>query len=139
MKIHNPVRFKFLLLALILLVTFISSQLIKAARTEQYKDWAPAPGSFLKQERLKDFRTRVYYAYTVNGKDYRGSKIYHSSTSSWPDAGAAVAVWYDPEAPARSSYHKPGPGLDPYAPYFLALPICAAILLKSPRSRPAAG
>ena len=63
MKIHNPVRFKFLLLALILLVTFISSQLIKAARTEQYKDWAPAPGSFLKQERLKDFRTRVYYAY----------------------------------------------------------------------------
>lgn len=82
MKIHNPVRFKFLLLALILLVTFISSQLIKAARTEQYKDWAPAPGSFLKQERLKDFRTRVYYAYTVNGKDYREAKFTTAQTAA---------------------------------------------------------
>ena len=46
MKIQNPVRFKFLLLVLVLLATFISSQLIKAAKIEQYKDWVPAPGIF---------------------------------------------------------------------------------------------
>ena len=88
----------------------------------------------MKQERAEF--PGVYYAYTVNGKTYQQHESYDSSNNSWPDAGAAVTVWYDPIPPSLSSHDKPGPGLSPYGPYFLALPICVAILIKTPRNRP---
>ena len=57
--------------------------------------------------------------YGGDGERYTGSELYHRSNGAAEKAGDETLIWYDPENPADSSYHKPGPGLDPYGVYFL--------------------
>ena len=66
------------------------------------------------------------------GESYTGSELYHRSNGT-AEAGDETLIWYDPENPAHSSYHKPGPGLDPYGVYFLMAPLAVAWLAENHR------
>ena len=101
-------------------------------RTEEYKDWTAVPGVVFKREWVRNFRVRIYYTYTVDGERYTGSELYHRSNGT-AEAGDETLIWYDPENPAHSSYHKPGPGLDPYGVYFLMAPLAVAWLAENHR------
>ena len=68
----------------------------------------------------------------LGAESYTGSDLYHRS-SEMVEEGAKVLIWYDPAHPNRCSYHKPGPGLDPYGVYFLMIPLAIAWFGKNRR------
>ena len=98
-------------------------------RTRQYADWIPAEGvvtdvQFHRSYRKKSHRYtyRIYYDYTVDGVTYSGVNTYSGKESDTDAAaGKQVTVWYASDAPERSSYHKPGTGIDFLIPFFIAL------------------
>lgn len=121
MKKQKIGKWSFWVPILILAVACVASRLIFDARTEQYKDWKEAPGVVLERKNVKDFRVRISYAYMVDGQVYRGDALYHrSSDGKAAGAGTEVTIWYDPDIPSVSSYHKPSPGMDPLVPFFFA-------------------
>lgn len=124
---------KYVLPVLILLVALLSSILIYVLRSEQYKDWTSAPGVILKIQDVRNFNVRIYYAYTVDGKSYNGDDLFGRSSESKNEEGQKVTVWYDPDHPSSSSFFKPHPGLDPYGPFFLGIPLSIAVLLGNRR------
>ena len=116
-------------------------------RTEQYKDWQTTPGIVLD---IKHYRGsggggkfhissgpshRIIYSYAINGNDYTGESIPYSGYDSDYLIGQSTLIWYDPDNPVDSSFHKPGPGIDPYAPFFLAVPISLMFLIKPKRRK----
>lgn len=111
----------------ILLIACIASVGIYFARTEQYKDWVSTPGVIVDIENYRGSRKRndshrIYFSYRVDGVDYTGDTLY-SGTSTDFSPGGSTDVWYNPENPSESSFHKPGPGLDPYGPFFIGIPL----------------
>jgi len=44
------------------------------------------------------FPHRITFRYSVAGREYRGSRVLAPSTGS-PGVGAAITVYYDPDAP----------------------------------------
>ena len=110
----------------ILLIACIASVGIYFARTEQYKDWVSTPGVIVDIEyyyRTKSNRShRIYFSYCVDSMDYTGETLY-SGTSTEFAPGDSTDVWYNPNNPSESSFHKPGPGLDPYGPFFIGIPL----------------
>ena len=114
----------------VLLLLVASSILIFQIRTEEYKDWTAVPGVVFKREWVRDFRVRIYDTYTVDGESYTRSEVYHRSNGT-AEAGDETLIWYDPENPAHSSYHKPGPG--PYGVYFRMTPLAVAWLAENHR------
>ena len=125
MRITSHSFLRFAVPVAVLLLLFASSVFIFQVRTKEYESWTTAPGTVLKVEWVRDFRVRIYYTYAVAGKSYTGSDLYHRS-SEMVEEGAKVLIWYDPAHPKRCSYHKPGPGLDPYGVYFLMIPLAIA-------------
>ena len=110
-------------------------------RTKQYEDWLPAEGivtdvQFHRSYRKKSSRYtyQIFYEYTVGGVAYSGVNTYSGRES---DAAPAdqVTVWYDPDAPADSSYHRPGTGIDFLIPFFIALIPIRMILKQKGRKR----
>lgn len=114
-------------------------------RTEQYKDWKTAPGIVLE---IKHYRGsggggkfhissgpshRIIYSYTIDGNDYTGESIPYSGYDSDYWEGQATSIWYNPDNPADSSFHKPGPDLDSYAPFIFAVPISLMFSIKPKR------
>lgn len=124
--------FQFVAPVVVLLLLVASSILIFQIRTEEYKDWTAVPGVVFKREWVRDFRVRIYDTYTVDGERYTRSEVYHRSNGT-AEAGDETLIWYDPENPAHSSYHKPGPGLDPYGVYFRMAPLAVAWLAENHR------
>ena len=112
-------------------------------RTKQYEDWLPAEGivtdvQFHRSYRKKSSRYtyQIFYEYTVDGVAYSGVNTYsgrESDTNAAP--GDRVTVWYDPDAPADSSYHRPGTGIDFLIPFFIALIPIRMILKQKGRER----
>ncbi len=122
-----------------ILIAFISSGLIYLARTEQYKNWVSAPGVVLEIEIVYGGRRsrtshRIYYAYSIDGTDYTGNNLYSGRSSDFSE-GDSTEIWYNPDNPSESSFHKPGPGLDPYGPFFLAVPVIISFLLSNRRKK----
>lgn len=125
------------LIGLFILAAIISVSLyfIKA---EQYKNWLPEKGILTNIENYSARRSRhdtrrsycLFYSYMVDGKIYDGSSSYSGKAPDNHFIGEQVDVWYNPEEPSQSSYHKPGPGLYPYLPFIFYLPI-SLIVLKS--------
>nr|WP_317413277.1 DUF3592 domain-containing protein [uncultured Solibaculum sp.] len=116
---------KFIIPIVILIAACIASLGIYFARTQQYKDWVSASGVVLDIEnyhRKSSSSHRIYYSYSVDGTVYTGDSLY-SGTHTDFKAGDETDVWYNPQNPAESSFHKPGPGLDPYAPFFIGVPL----------------
>ena len=116
---------------LILAVAGLLALGIHFLRTKQYEDWRPAEGvvtdvqfhrSHNSRRKGYDYTYQIYYDYTVDGVTYSGVNTYsgrESDTEAVP--GKRVTVWYDPDTPEQSSYHKPGTGIDFLIPFFLAL------------------
>ena len=129
---------------LILLCAGLMALGIHFLRTKQYEDWVPTGGvvtdvQFRSHHRgtKKRYTYEIYYEYAVNGAAYSGVNTYSGRESDTQAApGKAVTVWYDPDAPEQSSYHKPGTGLDFIVPFFLALiPIRQLLNQKKQKGR----
>ena len=116
---------------LILVIAGVLAFGIHILRTNQYEDWLPADGvvtdvqfhrSHNSRRRSYDYTYQIYYEYAVDGTGYSGVNTYSGKESDTDAAaGKQVTVWYDPDAPEQSSYHKPGTGIDFLIPFFLAL------------------
>lgn len=135
MKSHNNSNLNFLVPVLILLAAFITAQFIFIIRTEQFKDWISTPAVVLQEEDLIDFKIRIYYSYTVNGKSYSGSDIYEKSNRNHAEIGSEITIWYAPDDASKSSFYKPNPSFDSYAPYFLAVPLSIGLILRNYRKK----
>ena len=114
---------------LILAVAAVLALGIHFVRTKQYEDWVPVEGivtdvQFHRSYRKKSSRYtyQIFYEYTVDGVAYSGDNTYSGKESDTDAApGKQVTVWHDPDVPERSSYHKPGTGIDFLIPFFIAL------------------
>ena len=128
---------------LILAVAGVLAIGVHILRTRQYQDWLPAEGvvtdvQFHRSYRKKSSRYtyQIYYEYTVDGVTYSGVNAYSGRESDTDAAaGKQVTVWYDPDAPDKSSYHKPGTGLDFLLPIFIAFIPIRVILKQKGRKR----
>ena len=128
---------------LILAVAGILAVGVRILRTRQYQDWLPAEGvvtdvQFHRSYRKKSSRYtyQIYYEYTVDGVTYSGVNAYSGRESDTDAAaGKQVTVWYDPDAPDKSSYHKPGTGIDFLIPIFIAFIPIRVILKQKGRKR----
>ena len=127
---------------LVLAVAGVLALGIHILRTNQYQHWLPAEGMVTDVQfhsshraRRKSYTYEIFYEYTVGQMTYSGVNVYsgrESDTDATP--GKAVKVWYDPENPEQSSYHKPGTGLDFLIPFFLAL-IPIRVILKQTKQK----
>ena len=128
---------------LILVVAGVLAFGVHILRTRQYQDWLPAEGvitdvQFHRSYRKKSRRDtyQIYYEYTVDGVTYTGVNAYSGRESDTDAAaGKQVTVWYDPDAPDKSSYHKPGTGIDFLIPIFIAFIPIRVILKQKGRKR----
>ena len=128
---------------LILAVAGVLAIGVHILRTRQYQDWLPAEGvvtdvQFHRSYRKKSSRYtyQIYYEYTVDGVTYSGVNAYSGRESDTDAAaGKQVTVWYDPDAPDKSSYHKPGTGIDFLIPIFIAFIPIRVILKQKGRKR----
>ena len=128
---------------LILAVAGILAFGVHILRTRQYQDWLPVEGmvtdvQFHRSYRKKSRRDtyQIYYEYTVDGVTYSGVNAYSGRESDTDAAaGKQVTVWYDPDAPDKSSYHKPGTGIDFLIPIFIAFIPIRVILKQKGRKR----
>lgn len=124
----------------LLLAAVISSVIIYSVRTEQYKDWRPISGYVTGVDDLRKFKTRIRYTYMVKGIDYDSYDIFYDRYMDvYPNAGNSVTVWYDPDKPELASYYEPTPGLDPYAPFFVTLPLSVAVYFSLARRKQIGG
>ena len=128
---------------LILAVAGILAVGVHVLRTRQYQGWLPVEGvvtdiqfhrSYRKKYRRDTYQ--IYYEYTVDGVTYTGVNAYSGRESDTDAAaGKQVTVWYDPDAPDKSSYHKPGTGIDFLIPIFIAFIPIRVILKQKGRKR----
>ena len=128
---------------LILAIAAVLAFGVHILRTNQYKDWLSAEGvvtdvQFHRSYRKKSSRYtyEIFYEYTVDGVTYSGVNAYSGRESDTDAAaGKQVTVWYDPNAPEKSSYHKPGTGIDFLIPIFIAFIPIRVILKQKGRKR----
>ena len=128
---------------LILAIAAVLAFGVHILRTRQYADWLPAEGvvtdvQFHRSYRKKSSRYtyEIYYEYAVDGVTYSGVNAYSGRESDTDAAaGKQVTVWYDPDAPDKSSYHKPGTGIDFLIPIFIAFIPIRVILKQKGRKR----
>ena len=128
---------------LILAVAGVLAFGVHILRTRQYENWLPAEGvvtdvQFHRSYRKKSSRYtyQISYEYTVDGVTYSGVNAYSGRESDTDSAaGKQVTVWYDPDAPDKSSYHKPGTGIDFLIPIFIAFIPIRVILKQKGRKR----
>ena len=130
---------------IILVIAGVLALGIHFLRTAQYQDWLPTEGvvtdvqfhrSHRSRRKSYDYTYQIYYDYTVQGVSHSGVNTYSGRVSDSDAApGKQVTVWYDPDAPEHSSYHKPGTGLDFLYPFFIALIPIRMILKQKGRKR----
>ena len=135
---------------LILAIAGVLALGVHLLRSHQYQEWLPADGvvmdvqfhrSHNSRRKSHDYTYQIYYDYTVAGTAYSGVNTYSGRESDTEAApGKQVTVWYDPDAPEKSSYHKPGTGLDFLIPIFLAfIPIRMILKQKKQKGRKRSG
>lgn len=120
----------------VLLVASLISVALYFIKTEQYRDWKSTDGVLVdtqqfygKKSKVGDGRSyRLYYRYTVDGVTYEGNELFSGNITDSHYIGEPVTVWYNPENHSSSCYAKPGPGLWPYAPFFLGFPLLLSAL-----------
>ena len=122
---------------IIMIIAAIVSAVIHTAKTQQYSTWQPTEGIFLEAKKLRMGHNYKYtFSYTVGGQSYTGSNTYgRSSKETRPNTGDVITVWYDPQNPSSSSYHKPNADLDSAVPFFFAIPLSIAILIGTHNRR----
>ena len=123
-KIRNAV--------IIIVVASLLSVVLYFVKTEQYKDWQSTDGVLIDTQQFNKRKGRgsyrLYYCYTVDGVTYEGNELFSGNVPDSHYIGEPVTVWYNPENHSSSCYAKPGPGLWPYAPFFLGFPLVLSAL-----------
>jgi len=119
----------------LLLLAIIISVGLYFIKTEEYKDWQPVAGvlidtkQFYKSRGVGSGRSyRLYYTYEVDGITYEGQELFSGNIPDSHHIGEPVEVWYSPDAPSKSLYAKPSPGLWPYIPFIFFVPISLFVL-----------
>lgn len=123
----------------VLLLALVCSVVIYFARTWQYQDWVSAPGVVTDLQHYSGHKRssssyRIYFSFDVNGKTYQGSNLY-TGKDAQTAIGETREIWYNPKNPNQSSFHKPSPGLDPWAPWILAVPVVLGLIVLPLRKR----
>lgn len=118
---------------IIILIISMSSSAIYFAKTAQYKDWATAPGVILKIEQHSDSYC-IYCSYTINDHKYYSDYSY-SGKATESAKNDVIKIWYIPDDPSQSSFHKASPGLDPFVPIFMCFPFLAGSIIIAIQSR----
>ncbi|MBR5825809.1 MAG: DUF3592 domain-containing protein [Clostridia bacterium] len=121
---------------IVILVASLVSVALYFIKTEQYKDWQSTDGVLIDTQQFYGRKSKVgggrsyrlYYQYTVDGVTYEGNELFSGNVPDSHYIGEPVTVWYNPENHSSSCYAKPGPGLWPYAPFFLGFPILLSAL-----------
>lgn len=125
-----------LAVVVLLIAAMISSAAIYHLRIKQYSTWLPTEGIIQQVEPLRRHKTRYHYSYFVDGEEHKGSEIFRSrSTEQIPEPGDSAEIWYDPARPDNSLYGRAEPGLDPYAPLLMAMPLSVAVYYSLSRNR----
>lgn len=117
--------------ALVIILAVVLSVGIYFVRTAQYNDYVSAPGVItqidIRQGSGKSSGNHtIYFTYTVDETEYSGASSYSGSSTDRIE-GETVEVWYDPDNPGESSFHKPVPGLDPIVPLFFCIPVAGVV------------
>ena len=119
----------------LLLLAIIISVGLYFIKTEEYKDWQPVAGvlidtkQFYKSRGVGSGRSyRLYYTYEVDGITYEGQELCSGNIPDSHYIGEPVEVWYSPDAPSKSLYAKPSPGLWPFIPFIFFVPISLFVL-----------
>ena len=126
---------------LILALTVLAALAVHLGLTRQYSDWVPVDGVVMDiqfhhatiRRRIHD-SYEIHYTYQVDGRTYSGVNAY-SGRKTDRFVGEAVTVWYDPDAPGDSSFHPPGPGLQPLIPVFLGIWLMLRVLKANRKGR----
>lgn len=134
---------KIIKIGIILTVAGVLALGIHFWRTRQYSDWVSTAGMVTDVQfrsshraRRKSYTYQIFYEYTVGDTAYSGVNTYSGRASDTDAApGKPVTVWYDPDTPGESSYHKPGTGLDFRIPLFIALIPIRQILKQKQKGR----
>lgn len=136
-------------ISLILAVAGVLAMGVHFLRTKQYNDWISTEGvvtdvqfhrSHNARRKSYDYTYEIFYEYTVGDTVYTDVNTYSGRESDTDAAtGKAVTVWYDPDAPEKSSYHKPGTGIDFLIPFFIALIPIRQILKQKQKGRKRSG
>lgn len=128
-----------------LLLACICSAAIYFIRTEQYKNWMPTEGVVVEIEEYystggrhhigSGYSHRIFYSYILDGQSYSGSNLYSGRDEGNFLKGQSVQIWYNPQKVSESSFHKPGPGLDPYVPFIMGVPLTGVALRIAGQNR----
>ena len=140
---------KIIKIGIILAIAGVLALGIHFLRTKQYADWVSTGGvvtdvqfhrSHNARRKSYDYTYEICYEYTVGDMVYSGVNTYSGRESDTDAApGKPVTVWYDPDEPGESSYHKPGTGLDFIIPFFIALIPIRQILNQKQKGRKRSG
>lgn len=126
---------------LILALTVLAALAVHWGLIQKYSDWIPVDGVITDiQFHHSTIRRRtndsyeIHYTYQVDGQAYSGVNAY-SGRKTDRFVGEAVTVWYDPDAPGDSSFHPPGPGLQPFIPILLGTWLTLRVLKVKRKGR----
>lgn len=116
----------------VLLLAAIISAVLYFVRIEIFKDWQTTTGTVTNTEithgKQRRWVINYYWSYTVDGVEYSGyDNFNYRKPSKNFSAGAQKKIYYNPENPSQSSFHKPGPDIYPYIPFIFAVPVMLAV------------
>ncbi|MBQ8238415.1 MAG: DUF3592 domain-containing protein [Oscillospiraceae bacterium] len=129
---------------IIVVITILATFAVHQVLTEKYADWVSTDGEITdvrfyhskRRKRADVYSYEIYYTYNVDGKTYAGVDGYMGKESDTDAAaGQAVTVWYDPDDPSSSSFHKPSSGLWPFATFLIGLYLISQTLKSDTQTK----
>lgn len=117
---RNTIEKRIILPSVILLIAILISIGKYFYKSEQYKNWEPAPAvvtevTVFETHRNSSSTHRIYYTFSVNNISYTGSESFSGKTDTYK-AGDTHEIWFDPNDPNISSFNKPSAESAPVGP-----------------------
>ena len=120
---------KNLKIILLFVVAGVLSALLHFGMTARYADWISTDGVITdiqfhhsSPRRHTNDSYEIHFSYTVEGETYTGVNAY-SGKKTDRYVGEHVTVWYDPDHHDDASFHPPGPGVWPFVPFIIGIPL----------------
>lgn len=128
-------RNKAVVIFAVIAAALVIGVVVSALQNARFDRWASTGAVVSGWTNMHSRSVRVDFSYTVDGVQYSGFTVYpRSGVTDKKASGEQVVIWYNPENPAQSSYHKPSGDIELYAPLFLAIPICLAVFTVMSRN-----
>lgn len=116
-------------LLIIILISLFCSGMIYWLKTIEYQSWLPTIGTVLSTEKLTGhnfWSYRTHFQYQVNNQTYTSSYV-HNGPSSYQPLDI-VTIYYNPNQPDDAKFYQATPGLTPFLPQFIGIPLVLIIL-----------